>query len=179
MSKKESFPEFDLVMNMLRNKVGSFIEPCLFHVSSGSRKGSSNFHFAGNGMYFYGNIKKQHVNDAGNTCLTLRCPNFQAKKCHWTGRLEYKNGTITIDNDEFFDATNWTVVPNPSTAAHVNLSGKPFDELPTTLKCRDKSELARCCDKNPCLVGVKVRFTFLKSPSVMLVTILSFAELWF
>ena len=79
MSKKETFPEFDLVMNLLKNKVGSFIEPVLFHVSSGARKGSSNFHYAANGMYFYGNIKKQHINDAGNTCLTLRCPNFQSK----------------------------------------------------------------------------------------------------
>ena len=155
MSKKESFPEVDLVTSLLDNHVGTFIEPILFSVSTGVKKRSSNFHFAANGVYFYGNVKRQHVNADGNTCITLRCPNFQTQKCHWTGRVEFKKGKITVDDDEYFDHENWMVIPNPTTDDHVNYSKTPYKELPTTLKCRDKNQLARCCDKNPILIGVK------------------------
>ena len=89
MSKKETFPDFDLVTNLLDNKVGTFIELSLFHVSCGTRKGTSNFHFAASGVYFYGNVKRTHINNEGNTCLTLRCPNFQTQKCHWTGIINF------------------------------------------------------------------------------------------
>ena len=156
-SFKDFVPDKDYVVNMLDSKCGTIIEPLLVNISSGSRKNSVNFHFVANGCYFYAQMKRNQINDKGNTLVILRCSNFQ-NKCTWNGRLEYLHGKISPDIDDFYNHDNWKVQAVPSTPGHANMSDKHYDELPTTLQCKNKNELARCCNKNPQMIYVKARF---------------------
>ena len=154
-SYKESTPDKDYVTSMLQSKVGTYVEPLLISISGGTRKNSVNYHFLSQGTYFYAQTKRNSVNSDGNTVVTLRCSNFQ-KKCCWIGKIEYLKGKISPDVDDFYNPQNWRVEPVPTTECHANMSGKGYDDLPTTLQCKGKDELARCCDKNPALIWVKV-----------------------
>lgn len=156
-SFKDSTPDKDYVNNMLQSKVGTDIEPLLVNISAGTRKNSVNWHFLSQGAYFYAQTKRQQKNSKGNTLVTLRCPNFQSK-CQWNGRIEYLKGEISPENDDFYNPLNWKVHPVPTTPNHFNMSGKNPEDLPTTLQCRGKDELAKCCDKSIALIWVKVSF---------------------